>query len=336
MRNFRAVILAGGSGERFWPLSTSAKPKQFLDVFGGDTLIRQSFLRLKGLCRAEDVHVVTALNLVRTTRKELSELPAANIVGEPMRRDTGAAVALGVGLATAGDEENDPVIGIFSSDQLVAHVGKFRAAVKAAIRLALKEDEIVTIGIRPSWAATGYGYVNPATGTFVEKPKAEVAERYVKAGYLWNAGMFIARASVFRAAFGKHAPELMELATAERKMCRGKRLVAMYEKLPRLSFDYAVMEKVGRVGVIAGDFGWDDVGSYGAFDRYYPHDRHGNVASGDVQIVEGAGNICIARGAKLAVLGVKDVVVVTTKDAVLVTNRAHVGELKKLFQNQKK
>ncbi len=335
MRNFRAVILAGGSGERFWPLSTSAKPKQFLDVFGGDTLIRQSFMRLKGLCAAEDVHVVTARNLVRTTRKELSELPAANIVGEPMRRDTGAAVALGVGLATAGDVTCDPVIGVFSSDQLVAHVGKFREAVKEAIRLAIKEEEIVTIGIRPTYAATGYGYVNPATGTFVEKPKAEVAERYVKAGYLWNAGMFIARASVFRAAFEAHAPELIELATAGKK-CRGKKLEAMYEKLPRLSFDYAVMEKVGRVGVVEGDFGWDDVGSYGAFDRYYPHDRHGNVASGDVQIVEGAGNICIARGAKLAVLGVKDVVVVTTKDAVLVTNRAHVAELKKLFQNQKK
>ena len=332
---FKSIILAGGSGERFWPLSTGEKPKQFLDVFGGETLIRQAYRRLERLCRVEDIYVVTAKNLVRATRKELGELVAANIVGEPMRRDTGAAVALGVGLATAGDEAEDPVVGVFSSDQLVAHVGKFRAAVKAAIRLALKEDEIVTIGIRPTYAATGYGYVNPATGTFVEKPKAEVAERYVKAGYLWNAGMFIARASVFRAAFEAHAPELMELATAG-KACRGKRLVAMYEKLPRLSFDYAVMEKVGRVGVVAGDFGWDDVGSYGAFDRYYPHDRHGNVASGDVQIVEGAGNICIARGARLAVLGVKDVVVVTTKDAVLVTNRAHVGELKKLFQNQKK
>lgn len=325
MKNFQAVILAGGSGERFWPLSTAARPKQFLSVFGEKSLIRLSFDRLGDLCAPENVHVITGRALTRATKRELPEIPSENVVGEPMRRDTGAAVALGVGVSAG---EGDPVIGVFSSDQLVARPAQFRAAVRKAIGIARKSRAIVTIGIRPTYPATGFGYVDPATGKFVEKPDAEKAKRYLEKGFLWNAGMFIARASTFRAAFAAHAPALSSLAETRYTTAKLRRL---YEGLPRISFDYAVMEKYETVAVVPGDFGWDDVGGYGAFERYYPHDAEGNVVSGDVKTVESADNICIAKGPKIALLGVKDLVVVSTKDAVLVVSRSRAGELKKLF-----
>ena len=188
---FKAVILAGGSGERFWPLSTPERPKQFLRVFGGASLIRQAVSRLDGLVSPKDVFVVTAKNLVAATQKELPELPKGNILGEPMRRDTGAAVALGVGLAAS---DADPVIGFFSSDQMVANSKAFRKVVSKAVALARRKSVIVTLGIKPTYPATCFGYISPKTRTFVEKPDAKKAKKYVKAGYLWNAGMFIARA----------------------------------------------------------------------------------------------------------------------------------------------
>lgn len=317
---FKAIILAGGSGERFWPLSTPEKPKQFLRVFGGESLIRQSVSRLKGLVEARDVFVITSKALVAATRKELPEVPKANVIGEPMRRDTGAAVALGVGVAGSG------VLGFFSSDQLATNPVKFRKTVAAAIAKAMRKDAIVTIGIKPEYPATGFGYVDPKSGRFVEKPNEAKARQYLKKGYLWNAGMFIGRAEIFKAAFAAHAPALVPLLSSP-----VSRLKSSYESLPRISFDYAVMEKLKNVEVVKGDFGWDDVGSYGAFDKYFPHDSRGNVREGPCTVVEADGNICVARSARISLLGVKNLVVVTTPDAVLVADRGRVTELKKLF-----
>jgi mannose-1-phosphate guanylyltransferase len=339
--DFKAVILAGGSGERFWPLSTPERPKQFLRVFGGESLIRQALARLDGLVAPEDAFVVTTKSLVAATRKELPEVPKGNIVGEPMRRDTGAAVALGVGLAaqrgwkprlqTKG--EDDPVIGFFSSDQMVAKPKEFRKVVKKAVALARRKVAIVTIGIRPDYPATCFGYISPKTRTFVEKPDAEKAKKYVKAGYLWNAGMFIARASTFRGAFAAHAPELECLAKtgSGAKPLAPAMLSRMYAALPKISFDYAVMEKAKNVEVVPGDFGWDDVGSFAAFDKYFPHDSRGNVREGPCTVVEAEGNICVARSARISLLGVKNLVVVTTPNAVLVAEKSHISEMKRLF-----
>ena len=318
---FKAIILAGGSGERFWPLSTPEKPKQFLRVFGGESLIRQSVSRLKGLVKPKNVFVITSKALVAATRRELPEIPKANVIGEPMRRDTGAAVALGVGVAGGG------VLGFFSSDQMIADPVRFRKAVSTAIAKARRTDAIVTIGIKPEYPATGFGYVNPKTGKFVEKPDEAKARQYLKKGYLWNAGMFIGKAEVFKAAFAAHAPELVSLLTSS-----VSRLKSSYEPLSRISFDYAVMEKLKNVEVVKGDFGWDDVGSYGAFDKYFPHDARGNVREGPCTVVEADGNICVARSARISLLGVKNLVVVTTPDAVLVADKSRITEMKKLFR----
>ena len=331
--SFKAVILAGGSGERFGPLSTPERPKQFLRVFGGASLIRQAVSRLDGLVSSKDVFVVTAKNLVAATRRELPEIPKCNILGEPMRRDTGAAVALGVGLAAS---DADPVVGFFSSDQMVANPKAFRKVVSKAVALARRKQVIVTLGIKPTYPATCFGYISPKTRTFVEKPDAKTAKKYVKAGYLWNAGMFIARASTFRGAFAAHAPELSCLTSSTRRRQgfggQAKHLFALYSKLPKISFDYAVMEKSKNVEVVPGDFGWDDVGSFAAFDKYFPHDSRGNVREGPCTVVEADGNICVARSARISLLGVKNLVVVTTPDSVLVADKSRLTDMKKLFK----
>ena len=333
MKGFKAVILAGGSGERFWPLSTPERPKQFLSVFGGESLIRQSVSRLGGLAGPEDTFVVTSHDLAAATVAELPELDRSHVVGEPMRRDTGPAVALGVGIAAP---EGDPVVGFFPSDHLIGSPARFRATLRKAIALARKGESIVVIGIMPSYPATAFGYVDPVKGRFVEKPDLAKAKRYLKAGYLWNAGMFIARASVFRRALELCAPALAGLAAPGGVSVRA--LGAAYEPLPRISFDYAVMEHVSRgvgglgVAVVPGDFGWDDVGGYGAFDKYYPHDADGNVREGECRAVDSSGNICVARAASISLVGVKNLVVVTTRDAVLVADKSHLSEMKRLFK----
>ncbi len=323
--HFKAVILAGGSGERFWPLSTGEKPKQFLRVFGGESLLRQSVSRLAGLVASKDVFVITSRALVAATARELPELPAANIVGEPCRRDTAAAVALGAGLAGA-DERT--VVGFFSSDQLVAKGAKFRAAIRRAIRVAARGKSIVTLGIRPTCPSTAFGYIDPKRGVFVEKPDLRKARAYVKKGYLWNAGMFIASAATFRGAFAAHAPELEPLFSPGAV----RRLARIYPALPKISFDYAVMEKYPAVAVVPGDFGWDDVGSYGAFDRYFPHDAAGNVREGPCTVVQSEGNVCVARAARISLLGVKNLVVVTTGDYVLVADKSCLNDMKKVVK----
>jgi len=325
---FRAVILAGGSGERFWPLSTPEMPKQFLSYFGGKSLIRQSVERLAGLVKPEDVFIITSAALVKRTRKELPAIPSKNIIGEPMRRDTGAAVALGVGVAGKSDGD---VIGFFPADQLVAKPAAFRTVLKKAICLSTTATQncdsslIVTLGIKPTYPATGFGYIDPKSGTFVEKPDAAKARQYIKKGYLWNAGMFIARAGTFRAAFAEYAPALTVLAA------RPKGIKNIYPSLPRISFDYAVMEKHANVCVVPGDFGWDDVGNYLAFDTYFKHDVNGNVLEGEARAIDASDNIVVSRQNRIAVLGAKNLVVVSTPAGILIADKAHLGGMKKLF-----
>ena len=199
---------------------------------------------------------------------------------------------------------------------------------------ARKRSFCLRLGIKPTYPATCFGYISPKTRAFVEKPDAEKAKKYVKAGYLWNAGMFIARASTFRGAFAAHAPELEKLANigASAKSIAPAGLARLYAALPKISFDYAVMEKAKNVEVVPGDFGWDDVGSFAAFDKYFPHDSRGNVREGPCNVVEADGNICVARSARISLLGVKNLVVVTTPDAVLVADKSRLTDMKKLFK----
>lgn len=306
--SLKAVILAGGSGERFWPLSTSDRPKQFLDIFGGKSLLRQSVERLRGLVAPENVIVVTAAYLVSASQRELPEVPPCNIIGEPCRRDTAAAVAMGVAAAGEG------VVGVFPADQLVSRPGRFRQAVRQAAKLAAGGDAIAVLGINPGYPSTQFGYIDPKTGKFVEKPDARRARNYIRRGYLWNAGIFIASYGTFRHAVESLAPGLKPL------FADGCDFAAVYPGLPKISFDYAVMEKYPHIGVIAADCGWDDVGGYLALERHCP------------KLADQNGNLVVAKAQPIKLLGVKNLVVVSSPGGVLVADKSRLGDMKTLFR----
>ena len=341
-RKFYAVILAGGNGERFWPLSTPKRPKQFLKIFGGMSLLRQAAIRLHGLADPEHVIVITSSQLVAATRGELPELPRENIIAEPCRRDTAAAVAVACGrVRRLGGE--DAVGVILTADQLMDRPATFRRILKDAVRAAAGGD-IVTLGVQPDSPATGFGYIEPGTlaqtGTktpiyhvrsFTEKPDCATAADYVARGFVWNAGMFVWKASTLRAAFAAHAPQLLPLVDAVSAAKRPAAVLRkLYPGLARISFDYAVMEKAHNVLVARGDFGWDDVGSWTAMGRHFEADEQLNIIHGSATMVDVRRSVIVAQGTHVALMGLDDIVVVSTRDNVLVAAKNRVQDLKKL------
>ena len=346
--NFYAVILSGGSGERFWPLSTPERPKQFLTVFGGKSLLRQAVERLKGLVPPERVIVVTAESLVKATRSELPELPRANIVAEPCRRDTAAAIATACGVVE-GRGGADAVAAVLTADQVMRDVPAFRRVLADAARAAAKTDDIVTMGVAPDYPATGFGYIHVGKpvdiGTktvfaravkFVEKPDAKTARRYLASKqYVWNAGMFVWRVATMKAALVKGAPALaiLEASVAAARSARGvhKVMSTYYPQLPKISIDYAVMEKATNILVSSGAFGWDDVGTWSSADKHLATDARRNVAKGEVALLDVSDSIVLSTGPQVGALGVANLVVVATKDSVLVADKSRVQDLKKLL-----
>lgn len=345
-----AVIMAGGSGERFWPLSTSARPKQFVSIFGGRPLIRHAVDRLEGLVPPERIIVVTAAALVEATCEACPSVPAGNIIGEPMRRDTAAACALSLGLVKARDP--DGVAAILTADQLMADVAGFRRTLADAFSVAASSDAIVTIGIVPTYPATGFGYIEGGdecdfgVGTrmrralrFVEKPDEATASGYIETGrFRWNSGMFIWSVATMGGAFASHAPQLVPLIEAAATAASGEmldeRLAAIYPGLAKISLDYAVMEKCGNIIMAEGDFGWDDVGSWPSIAAHIPADGNGNIALGRVVAEDSRDNIVVntADGRVLAVLGCSDMVVVQTPTATLVCPKGDAQNLKSLVK----
>ena len=325
--NFYAVILSGGSGERFWPLSTPDHPKQFLSVFGGRSLLRQSVDRIKGLLPVDNILIVTGKALAKATYRELPELPHRNIILEPCRRDTAAAVAIACAEIEKRGGEN-AVAAILTADHLMKKEAAFRRILALAVDTAARSDDIVTMGVKPTYPATGFGYIKVGkpcgkvfrAEKFVEKPSEATAKKYLKSGkYVWNAGMFVWKVSTLKAAFAKFAPHFVGITASQ------------YESLPKISFDYAIMEKADNVLVTSGDFGWDDVGTWTAADRHLKTDGRKNAIRGGVTLLDCGNTVAVAEGARIAALGVKDIVIVTTKDSVLVASKDRVQDLKKLL-----
>ena len=351
MNNAYAVIMAGGDGERFWPLSTPKRPKQFVGIFGGKPLIRHAFDRLRGLIPPERTLVVTAARLVPQTRRALPEVPAANIVGEPCRRDTAAAVAVACGLVSRLGGP-DAVGCILTADQLMKPETAFRATLRDAIVAAAKLDAIVTMGVVPDRPATGYGYiecgkkVDVGTKTvffsakrFVEKPDEATARRYLKAGcFRWNAGMFVWRARVMADAFAGAAPDFLPLIEA---VAAARSVPALlrraYPPLRAISVDFAVMEKSKNILVAESRFKWDDVGSWQALPNHFPSDAEGNVCLGKTALLDAHDSIVVSSdGHVTAVVGLSDVVVVHTPEATLVCPRSRAQDVKKLVRGMAK
>jgi mannose-1-phosphate guanylyltransferase len=348
MKNAFAVILAGGSGERFWPLSTKQRPKQFISLFSGRPLLSLAVERLEGVMPPERIFIITADRLVEDTADAARNIPRANIIGEPCKRDTAPAIAVACGLVRQRDP--DGVVCILTADQLMSDVGSFRQTLLDSIRVASENDVIVTMGIQPTYPATGFGYVKAGapmeTGTatvfncsegFVEKPDEDKAIHYLSSGdFFWNAGMFIWSTSVMTGALEKYAPDLHDLSEAV-AACPSFEAVqdvlsAVYPSLRSISIDYAVMEHVNNIVMARGSFGWDDVGSWPAVAGHFAADMNGNVVIGACEQMDCKNNIVISEERLTALIGVRGLVVVHSENATLICPRDRAEEVKKLIR----
>ena len=338
------VIMAGGSGTRFWPLSRAAKPKQFLPLATQRPLITETLARVAGIAPPKSCFVVCGAAHAKSVHKALPKLPKAHVLVEPIARNTAPAIAL----ATAHVAKRDPegVIVVLPSDQHVANVGAFQASVAHAVEVA-RDGAIVTLGIRPTRPETGYGYIRfgePMSATarrvaaFVEKPDRPTAETYLVSGeYLWNAGLFVFRADVMLEAFAQHMPELSERLDVIRAALGTKKEKAVvareFPKMPSTSIDYGVAEKATNIAVVPSDCGWSDVGSFNALSEVRSTDADGNVLEGKLPIVIDSAGCVVWGGARpIAVVGMKDVVVVDAGDAVLVLPKDKSQDVRKVVE----
>jgi mannose-1-phosphate guanylyltransferase len=347
------VVMAGGAGTRFWPASLETKPKQLLTLVGDRSLLQLSVDRARALVPAERVLVVTNAALAEACRAQLPELPADNVVAEPMRRDTAAAVALATLLvqararAGASSSVAPPRIAILTADHLIAPLAAFVAACRAAVAASrARAGTIVTFGVVPTHPATGYGYleVDDVVGDdarpvrrFVEKPDLATATAYLQSGrFLWNSGMFVFAAEAMTTALRRHLPAHVDVLTSVTSsgVVDAAALARAFEELKKISIDKAVMEKHDDVVCVPARFAWSDVGSFPALADHLPKDAHGNAARARTRVLDARDNVLWSEDPdeEIAVVGLSDVVVVRAGKRTLVVPRARAEDVKKLVE----
>src|SRR5205809_5129582 len=341
-----ALILAGGSGERFWPLSRRARPKQLLRLVSDKTLLEETLGRLEGLVSPDRTLILTNTEQENAVRELLGGFPKENIIAEPAKRDTAAAVALGTGWVVARDHAATMLV--LPADHVISNQVAFQESLALAADAAEETGELVTIGIKPTWACPGYGYIEQGTPVrlrkrsdavhrvlrFREKPNLDLAESFLRKGnFRWNAGMFVWSVPTVLREFNRQAPELADFISQLRAPKNfEKALRERFSKLPRISFDYAIMEKADRVLVVEASFDWDDIGSWRAVANYFQKDKHGNAANRPITALESSNNIVFEEdGTSVALLGVHDLIVVRTPDALLICHRHQAERMKDLI-----
>ncbi|HKJ01877.1 MAG TPA: sugar phosphate nucleotidyltransferase, partial [Longimicrobiales bacterium] len=330
------LVLAGGIGSRFWPVSTRERPKQLLPLASARPLIEDTVERARSVVPDQRIRILAGEHLTASFRAVLPTLPPDAFMVEPRARGTCPVLAWAAWEIARLDPE--AVLVSLHSDHVIGPLEAFRDTVAAAADIARHQDMLVTLGIRPDRVETGYGHIQPGetlagggacrVSAFHEKPDADTARRYVDAGYLWNSGIFVWKASVFLEEVGRHAPEvaaclpLLESGGAE----------AFFDAAPVCVVDRAVMERSDRVACVAATFAWDDVGSWEALARTHEPDAHGNVILGDGQAVEARGNVVFADGGRVVIFGAEDLVVVRSGETTLVLPRARAADLKSLLE----
>jgi len=343
-----AVIMAGGRGERFWPMSTSKRPKQLLDLVGDKPLIAESVDRVKAVIPPERVYVITNQDLVEATCEALPDLPAENIIGEPMGRDTAAAVALGCALVEANSP--DAVFAVLTADHVMGDLPIFERTLQDAMSFAANEDVLITMGITPTHPDTGFGYIRvaeprdvPGESTFFdvkkfeEKPDLARARSFVDSGECyWNSGMFIWSVASVRNALTKFCPPLTRMMDVVMPTIGtesfAETLMKEYENLSKISVDYALMEKANNIVMAVGEFKWDDVGSWPAIVNHFEQDEHHNTRIGTTELLNSSGNIVYSRDRLTACLGVEELIIVQADGVTLVCAKEQAQNIKQLVK----
>jgi mannose-1-phosphate guanylyltransferase len=354
------VIMAGGRGERFWPVSREATPKQLITLLAGGSFLQQAVERVRSVVPDANIFVITNKAQAAAVRRQLPHLPKDNIVAEPMGRDTCAAVALGAAVVAARNPAG--LMAVLPADHVIPDARTFAKTLSDAFAAAGSNKVIVTIGIKPTAPETGYGYIQggpaltvtvggkPAATAFfkaerfVEKPNLETAQKYLEAGtFRWNAGMFLWSVETIREALGRHQPALLDAfqrwsdAFAKSSAKLHSLLAKDYPGLQKISVDYALLEKADNVVMADGAFDWDDLGAWPALARHLPPDAGGNTASADFVQVDAQRNVVFdartkGRRGVIALVGLKDSIVVLTDDATLVASKAEAQRIKELVK----
>ena len=342
--------MAGGGGTRFWPISRADKPKQFLNLSGRDAMVMEAAKRLNMITDKGDIFVVTnektAEETYRLTKNLLKE---DHILGEPAARNTAACI--GYAAVEILKKYEDGIMVIVPSDPFIKDEEEFARILKLAVEAAETQDKLVTIGIKPTYPSTGYGYIRydmsgdsvaKNVTEFVEKPNLETAQEYVESGeYAWNSGMFIWKASTILKYYEKLLPDiyeyLMKLKEALGTDMEKQVLKELYPNIPKISIDYGIMERADNVLMLEGDFGWNDVGSFDAFDYIHDKNADGNVALAKNLAIEAKDNIIYSTEDEhlIALLGVEDIVIAHTKDVTLVCDKNRAQDIKLLVEKLK-
>jgi mannose-1-phosphate guanylyltransferase len=348
--DLRAVIMAGGSGTRFWPLSRKRRPKQFLPIAGPRTMLEETAARIRPLVTPSRTYTVADAAQTRTIRRILPRLPRRNLLVEPRARNTAPSLLLAT--AAVYLRKPDAVVAALPSDHLIADAARFRARLDAAAAAADRTGSLVTFGIPPTFPSTGYGYIHFgrtgarrfrgleffAVESFREKPDVETAVEFLRSGeYFWNSGMFVWRVDAFAEKLAKHAPEwrvfwdrLLE-ALRPGRPARSK-LAAIFDDMPATSIDYALMERAEGVLVEEGDFGWSDVGAWSSLAGIWGADDSGNSVRGESVILDSEGTVCYNPGKLTALVGVKDLVIVDSADALLICRKDQDQRVKEILE----
>jgi mannose-1-phosphate guanylyltransferase/mannose-6-phosphate isomerase len=339
-----AILLAGGTGTRLWPVSRELYPKQLVNFIGRDSLVQSTVKRLSPVLNTEKIRIVCGKEHFHEISRHIKETginPQGKVIAEPCGRNTAPAILLGV--LNILKNESDAILCVFPADHVIRDVGDFQNRLKSAIHLA-DEGHIVTFGIRPDYPETGYGYIEGGKEIsaqalrikrFVEKPDMKTAETYLKAGnFFWNSGMFVFKASVISEAFGRFHPEMLRKMQA--MMSDDSVTKEAYQQLEDISIDYAVMEKTDRGVMLPSDFGWSDIGSWKSLYDFLPKDGNRNVIDGDVIAKDTENCFIMGRQRLIAVNRLNNMVVVETPDSVFVSDMENSRDVKSIVADLKK
>lgn len=338
--DFYVLILAGGRGARFWPRSRKHRPKQCLPVQGELSLLEATVQRVKGLVPASRILVVTAQDMVDSVSEHVLDVPPENVLVEPMGRNTAACVAWGSVEVERRSGSRDTVMAVLPADHLINDEATFVRQLKACVSAAISTQALVTLGISPTHPETGFGYlelgepVGEWEGTdflrvnqFVEKPDLPTAQAYLLGGrHLWNAGMFVFTVKAIAQAFETHLPQLWSQLAPVRDCA--ELLPTVYPQLERISLDNGIMERAEQVLTVRAQFDWSDVGSWSALENHLPETELGRALVGESIAIQSAGNVVYAPGKAVAVVGVSDLIIVDTEDALLVCKKSDAQAVK--------